>query len=521
MDTETGSGRQHSAMRLPPIGFWSYSRQDDDLSRGKLSNLRSSLLAEIQQQYGRQPIQLFQDVSTIAHGAEWEEEIRRSLYEATFFIPIITPNFIQSEWCTTEVRIFLERERELCSLYPELPPRSRIFPLLFIDITGVDPHDPAVLAVLEQRQGFDFRGLRHRSFDDERVQHGIAGFAASIRKGLQIKVRTVPPAPNPGPEHAVAHPEPEEVEIQSRQAAAKAHIEEARRNAREELDLLRRETAEMEARRQAEQRAERERPPPGPATVTSPSEPARVTGHSLRQWQVPIAAGLILVVLAVIAFYVSRSSSEAADPVAAAASQTGERQSATGDFPRTSQWERLRDRLKTAPAPVPTPAADEDRAAVTPPSAPARPAADQSQTCSQLYRAARSGTPGQQTADFGAYLRACPNHENRSEAQRRLAEIGRYRDAMQRVMRADERTTSAGSASRVFNLIRGIDLSGTPDDFRRAYRAHVEAWRDRAAAEQAPPGPARQSRLAQIDRRIQSTYQAAAGIAVRYGVPRR
>src|SRR5688500_5243551 len=133
-------------VRLRPVGFWSYSRQDDELSFGKLSNLRKLLMAEVQQQYGKERVQIFQDAAAIVHGAEWEREIRASLADATFFIPIITPNFIQSEWCSREVSIFLEREQDLYRTYPDLPRRGRILPILLIDVSEVEPHDPAVLA---------------------------------------------------------------------------------------------------------------------------------------------------------------------------------------------------------------------------------------------------------------------------------------------------------------------------------------------------------------------------------------
>jgi len=174
--------------RLPPIGFWSYSRQDDELSKGKLTLLRSLLMAEMQQQFGREPIQIFQDVSTIAHGAAWEREIRSSLAHSTFFIPIITPNFIQSEWCSVEVRIFAERERQLAEQYPDVPPRSRMFPILLIDIARSDPFDEKVLLELEKLQWFDFRGFRHKSFEDETVMRAISHYAASVSDLLLLKV---------------------------------------------------------------------------------------------------------------------------------------------------------------------------------------------------------------------------------------------------------------------------------------------------------------------------------------------
>src|SRR5580765_3853863 len=163
-----------TTIRLPPVGFWSYARQDDQLSQGKLSSLRAMVLSELQQQHGRDQIRIFQDANTIPHGAAWEKEIRAALGASTFFIPVITPNFIQSDWCCREVRLFLEREAELLALHPELPERSRIFPIHFIDIEDVVPADPVALEALLSLQWFDFRRLRHKSFDDGAVSEALA-----------------------------------------------------------------------------------------------------------------------------------------------------------------------------------------------------------------------------------------------------------------------------------------------------------------------------------------------------------
>src|SRR5437868_12324058 len=110
MEAQSKSG---ATLRLPPVGFWSYARQDDELSDGRLTRLRVLLAQELQQQYGRERVQLFQDMNAIAHGSDWESEIHKALDQSTFFIPILTPNFIQSEWCCREVALFLEREAQL------------------------------------------------------------------------------------------------------------------------------------------------------------------------------------------------------------------------------------------------------------------------------------------------------------------------------------------------------------------------------------------------------------------------
>lgn len=179
---------------LRPVGFWSYARQDETLDK-KLSAFRHLLIQELQQQYGRDTVQLFQDVSTIDHGAAWETEIRRAIDQSNFFVPIITPNFVQSEWCIKEVRLFWERERALRATYPDIPKSSRIFPIYFIDVDDIDPEDEEVLAELHKLQWFDFRRLRFRSLEDVPVREAIATLARSIRRLLMVKVAPAPRAP--------------------------------------------------------------------------------------------------------------------------------------------------------------------------------------------------------------------------------------------------------------------------------------------------------------------------------------
>ena len=56
---------------LQPTGFWSYTSSDDKSSRGKLSQLRSLVAAELQQHIGRRrEVHVFQDVASIPPGRD-------------------------------------------------------------------------------------------------------------------------------------------------------------------------------------------------------------------------------------------------------------------------------------------------------------------------------------------------------------------------------------------------------------------------------------------------------------------
>ena len=195
--------------RLQPIGFWSYARRDEESARGKLSSLRARLQGELQQQYGRDQIRIFQDVAAIAPGDTWNRELRDAIQNSTFLVPIITPAFLESEWCCQEVMLFLARETELNTAHPQLKGRSRIFPIHYIDISSAEPFDPEVLPLLQTRQWLDFRPMRFSPEDDAKVQMTLATLAQGMNELLQVRVElpepvAAPPPPPPRPRPAPA-----------------------------------------------------------------------------------------------------------------------------------------------------------------------------------------------------------------------------------------------------------------------------------------------------------------------------
>ena len=75
------------------IGFFSYSREDDQGSRGGLSDLRDAIQVELSAQLGRSQtdFRIWQDKAAISLGTLWENEIQQGIRQSVFFIPIITP----------------------------------------------------------------------------------------------------------------------------------------------------------------------------------------------------------------------------------------------------------------------------------------------------------------------------------------------------------------------------------------------------------------------------------------------
>jgi hypothetical protein len=181
---------------LKPTGFWSYASSDDAASEGRLSQLRRLLANQLQGHVGRGEVHIFQDVAAIPPGTEWERQIDQALQQSSFFIPIITPGFLQSEWCTKEVVRF--------RAIMEWSGRSDlIVPIHYLDVDGFDTvrrgecFDPAVLTYLRSLQWVNFRPLRLRDPMKEDVQRALDEVATGILNALYRKSPSprVPPDP--------------------------------------------------------------------------------------------------------------------------------------------------------------------------------------------------------------------------------------------------------------------------------------------------------------------------------------
>jgi formylglycine-generating enzyme required for sulfatase activity len=196
------------ADRLEPTGFWSYSTTDDRSSGGRLSQLRVRLANALQLNVGRQPVQIFQDINAIPHGAEWEQEIDKALGSSSFMVPIVTPGFMQSEWCCKEVLRFREREKELGRA-------DLIFPFIYIKTDDIDPdredecYSKEVFLLLGKRQRFDFWDLRHHDIETFDVHRRLGALADSVNAALRRRAPASSPTPKSiEPEPAIASSDP-------------------------------------------------------------------------------------------------------------------------------------------------------------------------------------------------------------------------------------------------------------------------------------------------------------------------
>lgn len=201
---------QPLADRPELIGFFSYSRDDDEDFKKALTAIRIRIQSELRSKLGRskRTLRLWQDEEAIAPGTLWSQMIDKALGESVFFIPIITPRVVSSKYCGLELGKFLEREKELGR-------DDLIFPILYIDVDELEDETVwrrhEVLSIIGARQYVDWREFRYEP-DSVAAQRAISSFCGRIVQTLKAKIEPPPtrdlappklepnPASVPGPQ---------------------------------------------------------------------------------------------------------------------------------------------------------------------------------------------------------------------------------------------------------------------------------------------------------------------------------
>lgn len=170
------------------IGFFSYSREDDEAYKGRLSALRESIQQELGAQLGRSKttFRLWQDKAAIAPGKLWESEINAAVTQSAFFIPIVTPRMINSRYCQFEFDAFLAREKALAR-------NDLIFPILYVPVAALQDEaqwrDHVVLSIIGKRQYVDWQMFRYSDVQSPAQLEAIARFCATIIDALRQPVQ--------------------------------------------------------------------------------------------------------------------------------------------------------------------------------------------------------------------------------------------------------------------------------------------------------------------------------------------
>jgi hypothetical protein len=90
----------------------SYHRRDNEDFLQVVEQLKSEIGGRFAANTGR-TLDIFLDRDSIGWGADWRESIREAVLSASFFIPVITMRFFESEICREEFMTFYENARQL------------------------------------------------------------------------------------------------------------------------------------------------------------------------------------------------------------------------------------------------------------------------------------------------------------------------------------------------------------------------------------------------------------------------
>ncbi|GLF95973.1 toll/interleukin-1 receptor domain-containing protein [Streptomyces yaizuensis] len=160
-----------------PVGFWSYTRRDDQIERGRIKRLVDLIADEFEIMSGRQ-LHIFFDKEDISWGEEWRSRVDSAIMGTTFMIAIVTPRFLRSQECRREVITFSSHasSRGLDDL---------LLPILYSGPSGLleESQDDEVAALIKRRNYVDWRHLRledEGSPEYRRAVHKLAQRLAEI-----------------------------------------------------------------------------------------------------------------------------------------------------------------------------------------------------------------------------------------------------------------------------------------------------------------------------------------------------
>jgi hypothetical protein len=226
-----------SLAQLPNVvGFFSYSRNDDEGDDGAVLALANRIYRELRTQLGRtnENFKLWRDKDALAAGEHWKEKLKEAVSESVFFIQMVTPSAVNSHFCRFEFESFIEREKELGRT-------DLVFPILYVSVPELDAKpaitDP-VISILKDRQREDWRPIRHYDVNSRQVKQTVEQFCSTISRKLRL------PWISPEERQAIEEQKRAEEQRGIQEAEAKRQAE----------DVERQRAAEVKRRAEQEQR---------------------------------------------------------------------------------------------------------------------------------------------------------------------------------------------------------------------------------------------------------------------------
>jgi TIR domain len=172
-------------------GFWSYTRQDDELDGGRIRRLADRLRAEFALLTGAE-LELFVDRDGIEWGDAWRSRIDEALASTTFFMPVITPRYFERRECRHELLTFIGHAKSLGL-------EELLLPILYVhvsDLTGENAPEDEAMAIVAATQWVDWRDLRLEDEDSSKYRQAVNRLAGRLVE-ISERLSERPPASTP------------------------------------------------------------------------------------------------------------------------------------------------------------------------------------------------------------------------------------------------------------------------------------------------------------------------------------
>ena len=164
--------------------FMSYSQADDKHLKGHFSNVRELVSSEFRFQTGRD-LRIFQDTRGIGLGENWQDRLNVEIDTTDLLLVFLTPSYLSSEACRTELSRFLSNESRLGR-------NDLVLVVYFADI-GAAADDDDLARTLLERQYEDWRDTRFLELNSPDFGRRVALLVDKISKAVKRTADSPPP----------------------------------------------------------------------------------------------------------------------------------------------------------------------------------------------------------------------------------------------------------------------------------------------------------------------------------------
>lgn len=162
----------------PASVFLSYRRRDNEHLNGAIIELMDQIAQEYEFAYG-ESIDLFIDQRSINWGADWQRHLDTTLDSTTFIVPAVTPGYINSAACRSELERFYSGVKGRAG--------GHVLSLLWQPYKDTRPAEtnPSIVEIIERYQYVDVSELSYLEPTDRAYRAKVADLAKKLHAAIQ------------------------------------------------------------------------------------------------------------------------------------------------------------------------------------------------------------------------------------------------------------------------------------------------------------------------------------------------